>query len=69
MKKDIKKEDLKQQKKESLFSGVKREMGKVRWPLKNEMVKASIAVLSLIVFFAVFFYLLSFIIGVIKVWV
>jgi len=59
----------KKQKKESLFSGVKREMGKVRWPLKKEMVKASIAVVSLIIFFGLFFYFIDFIIAVIKVWV
>ena len=42
-------------KKESFFTGVKKEMGKVRWPLKKEMIKYSIATLSFIIFFALFF--------------
>ena len=42
-------------KKESFFKGVEKEMGKVRWPLKKEMIKYSIATLSFIIFFALFF--------------
>ena len=42
-------------KKESFFTGVKKEMGKVRWPLKKEMIKYSIATLSFIIFFGLFF--------------
>lgn len=42
-------------KQESFFTGVKKEMGKVRWPLKKEMIKYSIATLSFIIFFALFF--------------
>lgn len=42
-------------KKESFFTGVKKEMGKVRWPLKKEMIKYSIATISFIIFFALFF--------------
>lgn len=42
-------------KKESFFIGVKKEMGKVRWPLKKEMIKYSIATISFIIFFALFF--------------
>jgi len=42
-------------KNESFFASVKKEMGKVRWPLKKEMIKYSIATLSFIVFFALFF--------------
>lgn len=50
--KKIKKEKVK---KESFFAGVKKEMGKVRWPLKKEMIKYSIATLSFIFFFGLFF--------------
>ncbi len=42
-------------KKESFFKGVEKEMGKVRWPLKKEMIKYSIATLSFIIFFGLFF--------------
>ena len=42
---------------ESFLTGVKKEMGKVRWPLKQEMVKYSVATLSFIIFFALFFIL------------
>ena len=50
--KKIKKEKVK---KELFLTGVKKEMGKVRWPLKKEMIKYSIATLSFIIFFGIFF--------------
>ena len=53
-KKDNKKKE-KKVKKESFFKSVSNEMDKVRWPLKKEMVKYSIATLSFIIFFALFF--------------
>ena len=37
------------------LSGVKKEMKKVRWPNKQEMFKYSLATLSFIVIFALFF--------------
>lgn len=37
------------------IAGVKKEMARVRWPKKKEMVKYSVAVLLCIVVFAVFF--------------
>ena len=64
-KKDNKKKD-KKVKKESFFKGVKDEMSKVRWPLKKEMVKYSIATLSFIIFFALFFTLGDLIIAGVK---
>lgn len=51
---------------ESFFTGVRKEMKHVRWPLKKEMVKYSIATLSFIIFFALFFALTDFIIAGIK---
>lgn len=71
-KKDIKKVEKntkkkeKKVKKESFFTGVKKEMSKVRWPLKKEMVKYSIATLSFVVFFALFFMLGDLIIAGVK---
>ena len=38
------------------FKGVKKEISRVRWPNKKEMIKYSIATLVFILFFALFFY-------------
>ena len=57
------------EKKELFFTSVKKEMKKVRWPLKKEMVKYSIATLSFIIFFALFFALGDLLIAAVKVWV
>ena len=73
-KKDVKKIEKKQDnkkkekkvKKESFFKSVSNEMDKVRWPLKKEMVKYSIATLSFIIFFALFFTLGDLIIAGVK---
>ena len=54
-KKDKNTKKIKKEKKESFFKGVEKEMGKVRWPLKKEMIKYSIATLSFIIFFGIFF--------------
>jgi len=51
---------------ESFFTGVRKEMKKVRWPLKQEMVKYSVATLSFIIFFALFFTLGDLIIAGLK---
>ncbi len=58
--------NTKKVKKESFFKEVKNEMSKVRWPLKKEMIKYSIATLSFIIFFALFFTLGDLIIAGIK---
>ncbi len=41
------------------FSEVKKELGKVKWPTKKDMVKYSIATICFVIFFAVFFYLID----------
>ena len=38
-----------------IFSNVKKEMKKVKWPTKKDMIKYSIATLSIIAFFCLFF--------------
>ena len=48
------------------FVSVKKEMKKVRWPGKKEMVKYSIATITFILFFSVFFALGDFIIATVK---
>ncbi len=48
------------------FSEVKKELSKVKWPSKNDMVKYSIATISFVIFFAVFFYLIDLAVAFIK---
>lgn len=48
------------------FMGVKSEMGKVRWPNKKELFKYSIATLSCIIFFGLFFAATDFILAAIN---
>ena len=39
----------------NFFGNVKKEMKKVKWPTKKDMIKYSIATLAIILFFCVFF--------------
>ncbi len=43
------------QKIKKFFAGVKKEMGRVRWPKKKDMIKYSIAVLACTIFLGIFF--------------
>lgn len=54
-------------KKESYFQGVKKELSKVVWPSKKNMIKYSVAAISFIVFFAVFFYIIEIIMALLEV--
>jgi len=45
------------------FVSVKKEMKKVRWPKRKEMIKFSVATITIIVFFMLFFTLSDGIIG------
>lgn len=65
-KKNTKNEKKPVVKKESWFQGVKSEFKKVRWPNRKEMVKYSIATISFIIFFALFFFAIEGIIYLIK---
>ena len=49
-----------------VLSNVRKEMKKVKWPTKKDMVKYSIATLSIILFFCLFFVASDFIIMGIK---
>ena len=51
------------QKIKKFFAGVKKEMSRVRWPKKKDMIKYSVAVLACIIVFAVFFVASDFIIA------
>jgi preprotein translocase subunit SecE len=53
----------------SFFYGVKKEIERVRWPNRKNMVKYSTAVLTLCVFLGVFFYVVNMIVVLLKeVW-
>lgn len=45
--------------KESFFQGVKSEMEKTSWPTKEELFKYTVIVVSTVIFFMVFFWLLD----------
>ena len=64
-KKKIKKE-VKKIKKDSLFIEIKKEMKKVHFPCKKDMVKYSIATISFVIFFGVYFYLIQLAMAFIK---
>lgn len=53
-------------KKESYFEGVKKETSKIKWPTKKEMIKYSIATVSFIIFFALFFYIIQLLLVLLK---
>lgn len=45
--------------KESFFQGVKSEMEKTSWPTKEKLFKYTVIVVSTVIFFMVFFWLLD----------
>ena len=49
------------------FVSVKKEISKVKWPTKKDMIKYSVITVIFIVFFALFFVQLDFIIAYVKV--
>lgn len=63
-KKNIKK--IEKVQKESFLKGVRNEIKKVKWPSKKDMVKYSIATILLILFFAIFFYIIDVIMALLK---
>ncbi len=52
--------------KKKLFSGVRSEMAKVKWPSKKDMIKYSIATIFFIVFFGLFFYCIDLLLALLK---
>lgn len=73
-KKDTKKAvDSKQKKKVGIlgrianyFKEVKKEVSLVKWPSRKDMIKYSIATIAFVIFFALFFYLIIWIVATIK---
>lgn len=53
-------------KKTGFFHEVRKEVSKVKWPSKKDMIKYSIATIIFIIFFAVFFYLIELILALLK---
>lgn len=60
------KETKKKTKKESWIKSVFKEVSKVKWPSKKEMVKYSVATIVFIIFFAGFFYLIELVMALLK---
>ena len=48
------------------FGEVRKELSKVKWPSKKDMVKYSIATIVFVIFFAGFFYLIDLAVAFIK---
>ena len=47
------------------FGEVRKELSKVKWPSKKDMIKYSIATIVFVIFFAAFFYLIGVLVGII----
>lgn len=72
-KKESSKKTEKKQKKVGLFKGIGnwfksvfKEVSKVKWPSKKEMIKYSIATIVFVVFFALFFYAIELLMAFLK---
>lgn len=57
--KPVKNETKKKVVKENFFKGVISEIKKVRWPNKKEMIKYSVATITFVIFFALYFGLIE----------
>lgn len=68
--KEIKKNNkkVKETKKKSsnLFQDIKKEMAKVHFPSKKDMIKYSIATISFVIFFGIYFYVIELIMALVK---
>jgi len=63
------KKEKKDKKKESLFKQIKKEMSKVHFPSKKDMIKYSIATITFVIFFGIYFYVIELIMALIKSWI
>ena len=66
MKKNTKKESKKVVKKDNLFVQIKKEMSKVHFPNKTDMIKYSVATISFVIFFGIYFYLIQLVVAFVK---
>lgn len=53
-------------KKDNLFKQIKKEMQKVHFPTKKDMVKYSIATIVFVIFFAIYFYAIELVMAFVK---
>lgn len=65
-KKNVKKSKKVKARKSSYFSEVRKEMSKVTWPSKGEMVKYTCATLGFVIFFSLFFYVILVLMAMLK---
>ncbi len=67
-KKNVKKDTQKKLKvkKDSLFKQIKKEMEKVHFPSRKDMIKYSIATIAFVIFFALYFYAIELVMAFIK---
>ena len=63
--KAVKKQKTKK-KKTSLFKDVKKEMAKVHFPGKKDMIKYSISTICFVIFFGIYFYLIELVMALVK---
>ena len=64
--KKVKTKETKKSKKEGLFKQIKKEMSKVHFPTRKDMVKYSVATIFFVIFFAGYFYLIELVMAFIK---
>jgi preprotein translocase subunit SecE len=50
----------------TFIKGVKKEIGRVRWPEKKEMIKYSVATVVFVLFFGLFFYVIDLVSALIR---
>ncbi len=51
------------------FHNVSVEMSKVKWPNKKDMLKYSVATISFVLFFGIYFSIINLIVAAVKMWV
>ncbi len=66
MGKKANKKEAKDVKKDGLFKQIKKEMSKVHFPNKKDMVKYSVATICFVIFFGVYFYLIELVMALVK---
>ena len=66
MGKKVNKKETKDVKKDVFFKQIKKEMSKVHFPNKKDMVKYSVATICFVIFFGVYFYLIELIMALVK---
>lgn len=65
-KKEIKKSSEKTTKKDNLFIQIKKEMQKVHFPNKKDMIKYSVSTICFVIFFGIYFYLIQLVMALLE---